>query len=130
MSKIPSIVGTFEPGIASREGGHVYKDVSGTLRADPGDNRMAVYGSDHYNQEVFKDIEPTLGVNCGTSTGRNGVVFYMKKTMNDEELTLGFDWHHSNMGVNYELEPTLHPLGTGAVMHIANKCENEKDTHE
>ena len=33
---------TFEPGIASREGGHIYEDVSGTLRANAGDNQMAV----------------------------------------------------------------------------------------
>ena len=32
---------TFEPGIASREGGHIYEDVCGTLRANAGDNQMA-----------------------------------------------------------------------------------------
>ena len=32
---------TFEPGIASREGGHIYKNVSGTLRSNAGDNQMA-----------------------------------------------------------------------------------------
>lgn len=38
---IPCVV-TFEPGIASRDGGHVYENVSGTLRATPGDNQMTV----------------------------------------------------------------------------------------
>ena len=38
---IPCVV-TFEPGIASRDGGHVYEGVSGTLRATPGDNQMTV----------------------------------------------------------------------------------------
>ena len=33
---------TFEPGISGREGGHVYDDLSGTLRANAGDNQMAV----------------------------------------------------------------------------------------
>lgn len=33
---------SFEPGIASREGGHIYEGVSGTLRAKAGDNQMAV----------------------------------------------------------------------------------------
>ena len=33
---------TLEPGIAAREGGHIYEDVSGTLRANAGDNQMAV----------------------------------------------------------------------------------------
>ena len=32
---------TFEPSIASREGGHIYEGVSGTLRAHAGDNQMA-----------------------------------------------------------------------------------------
>ena len=33
---------TLEPGIAAREGGHIYEGVCGTLRAEAGDNRMAV----------------------------------------------------------------------------------------
>ena len=33
---------TIEPGIAARDGGHIYEGVSGTLRAEAGDNRMAV----------------------------------------------------------------------------------------
>jgi DNA (cytosine-5)-methyltransferase 1 len=33
---------TLGPGIAAREGGHIYEGVSGTLRAEAGDNRMAV----------------------------------------------------------------------------------------
>lgn len=39
----------FEPGVAARCGGHVYKDVSGTLRADPGDNRASC---------VYKTAQP------------------------------------------------------------------------
>ena len=33
---------TLEPGVAAREGGHIYEGVSGTLRANAGDNQMAV----------------------------------------------------------------------------------------
>ena len=32
----------FEPGVASREGGHIYVNVSGTLRSNPGDNAMTI----------------------------------------------------------------------------------------
>ena len=41
---VPGVVSavTFEPGIAAREGGHIYEGVCGTLRAEAGDNRMAV----------------------------------------------------------------------------------------
>lgn len=38
----PSIVTCFEPGIASRVGGHIYENVAGTLRANPGDNLQVV----------------------------------------------------------------------------------------
>jgi DNA (cytosine-5)-methyltransferase 1 len=73
---------TFEPGIAQREGGHIYEGVCGTLRANAGDNRMAVaydgatpaIGFDGYNAAETGDKAATLGVNCGMSTGRNGVV--------------------------------------------------------
>lgn len=32
----------FEPGITSREGGHIYMNVSGTLRSNPGDNALTI----------------------------------------------------------------------------------------
>ena len=38
---VPGVM-AFEPGIASREGGHTYDDVSGVLRSAPGDNQMTV----------------------------------------------------------------------------------------
>ena len=38
----PAVCISFEPGIASRDGGHVYENVSGTIRATPGDNQMTV----------------------------------------------------------------------------------------
>ena len=59
---------TFEPGIAQREGGHIYEGVSGTLRAKMGDNQMAVaydgatpaIGFDAYNQAVTGDVAKSL----------------------------------------------------------------------
>lgn len=38
----PIVAYTLEPGIAAREGGHYYENVSGTLRANAGDNQMSV----------------------------------------------------------------------------------------
>ena len=57
---------TFEPGIAQREGGHIYEGVCGTLRANAGDNRMAVahatpaIGVDVYNQAVTGEVAKSL----------------------------------------------------------------------
>ena len=39
---LESIAYTLEPGIAAREGGHIYEGVCGTLRANAGDNQMAI----------------------------------------------------------------------------------------
>lgn len=65
----------FEPGIASREGGHIYEDVSGTLRANAGDNQMSVAyveGVDHFNLTTTGDKTKTL-VN-GSCPGHHNMV--------------------------------------------------------
>ena len=71
--KIMNVI-SFEPGIMSRDGGHYSEDVCGTLRANMGDNQFAVCGMDGYNGALTGDVSSTLGVNCGMTTGRNGVV--------------------------------------------------------
>jgi DNA (cytosine-5)-methyltransferase 1 len=54
---------TVEPGIAAREGGHAYEGVSGTLRANAGDNQMAVaYGISAYESNAMKSGNPHSGV--------------------------------------------------------------------
>ena len=54
---------TFEPGIASREGGHIYEGVSGTLRANAGDNQMATaYGISSYDSNAMKSSNPDSGI--------------------------------------------------------------------
>ena len=70
---VPMVM-SFEPGIMSRDGGHYYEDVCGTLRANMGDNQFAVCGMDGYNGALTGDVSSTLGVNCGMTTGRNGVI--------------------------------------------------------
>ena len=53
---------SLEPGIASREGGHIYEGVSGTLRANAGDNQMAVaYSINHQGGNVEQIIEGKVG---------------------------------------------------------------------
>ena len=71
---------TIEPGIAAREGGHIYEGVSGTLRANAGDNQMAVaytlkirsgcedgapavaYGIGSYHSNAWKSGNPDSGI--------------------------------------------------------------------
>lgn len=54
----------FEPGAASRIGGHVYEDdVAGTIRANAGDNQQAVvYGISSYESNSMKSNNPYSGV--------------------------------------------------------------------
>ena len=68
---------TFEPGIAAREGGHIYEDVSGTLRANAGDNKMSV--------------AYTLKIRSGCEGGGKGALVQTDKsatlsTLNDQYL--------------------------------------------
>lgn len=52
---------TLEPGIAAREGGHIYEGVCGTLRANAGDNQMAVaYGVETFHCNTEEEKVPTL----------------------------------------------------------------------
>ena len=91
---------TFEPGILKREGGHVYEGVSGTLRANAGDNQLSVAycesevsGYDGYNQcltgEVSKTItsgrNDTHNIPCVVHTNQNacGVDFYNQSLTGD-----------------------------------------------
>lgn len=54
----------FEPGAASRVGGHVYDDdVAGTVRANAGDNQQAVvYGISAYDSNAMKSANPNSGI--------------------------------------------------------------------
>ena len=62
---------TFEPGIASREGGHIYEGVSGTIRANAGDNQMAIaYSIENHPADSRVNIDESGTVQ--TLTGRMG----------------------------------------------------------
>ena len=54
----------FEPGAASRVGGHVYEDgKAGTVRANAGDNQQAVvYGISSYDSNSMKSDNPHSGI--------------------------------------------------------------------
>lgn len=71
----PAVCISFEPGIASRDGGHVYEGVSGTLRAMPGDNQMTVaydIGEARLRTpQEYIEKSPTITARCGT--GGNNV---------------------------------------------------------
>lgn len=75
---------TFEPGIAAREGGHIYEGVSGTLRSNAGDNQMNVaYCVENHPADSrvrIKDdgIVQTLDARMGMGGGNVPLVMFSK----------------------------------------------------
>ncbi len=64
----PAVAYSLEPGIAAREGGHIYDGVSGTLRAKAGDNQMAVaYSIENHPADSRVDIDESGKVQTLTS---------------------------------------------------------------
>jgi site-specific DNA-cytosine methylase len=64
---------TVEPGIASRDGGHYYENIAGTLRANAGDNQLSVILENHGNDsrvDISEDnVVQTLTSRMGTGGG-------------------------------------------------------------
>ena len=90
---------SFEPGITSRCGGHIYEESSGTLRAHAGDNQISVCEtvsfdpsfSSHYGGTYFEDVAKTL--TPGTAPGHHdgiayGVDLYNQSVTGDVTKTL------------------------------------------
>ena len=116
---------TLEPGIAAREGGHIYKNVSGTLRAKAGDNQMAVaYGISSYESNAMKSDNPysgiyeantsrTLDLNGGNPACNQGGIAIVESA--------GFCTEHSaksrTIGYGDEVSPTLRAGVTPAVVY-------------
>lgn len=90
----------FEPGIASREGGHIYEGVSGTLRSNAGDNQMAVayskqdipltidMGGGKSSVDIHTDRSPTLTT---THYGEPAVAYSVENHPNDSRVGINED---------------------------------------
>ena len=80
----PAVAYSLEPGIAAREGGHIYEGMSGTLRANAGDNQMAVaYSIENHPADSRVDIDEsgmvqTLTSRMGTGGGNVPMVLEPK----------------------------------------------------
>lgn len=56
------------------EGRSPWQGIAGDAEDCPGADDRAGEGFDGYNGELTGEVSSTLGVNCGVSTGRNGVI--------------------------------------------------------
>ena len=94
---------TFEPGITSREGGHVYDDVSGTLRANAGDNQMAVayvvenHPADSRVKVDDSGVVQTLTSRMGTGGGNVPLVMTFSKSRRAKSDTDFETWNESGV---------------------------------
>ena len=105
-----------EPGIAQREGGHIYEDVSGTLRANAGDNQMAVcydIGDRRRNPNEYVDVAPNLLGQMGTG-GNNVPCVVMDRSAYNQGENAKF-----NIGIDENGVAFSHiAKGPGAVCYI------------
>ena len=104
-------------------------DISRTLKTPVGGDDIPVVldaiGFDGYNSALTGDKSATIGVNCGMSTGRNGVI----DTPTNAKC---YDMTHANDVIRQgEIVPTLqHRMGTGGnqipiTMQIRTVRENQ-----
>ena len=80
----------FEPGAASRIGGHAWRDVTGTLRADMGDNQLSVAMFENHSQDarykVPLDVAQTVSATYGK--GGNNQTFVVENHPSDSRVKL------------------------------------------
>lgn len=117
---------TFEPGILKREGGHYYENICGTLRANAGDNQMAVaYRTHSFRTDDLSDTHIEVlavfeGNGCRPSHKGLGISKSDKMyTLNSTEVhgviyevesdTLVLEKHHDIKSVGYT-KGTRHDL--------------------
>ena len=123
---------SLEPGIASREGGHIYEDVSGTLRANAGDNQMSVaYSIENHPADSRVNIDESGKAQTLTSrmgTGGGNVPMVMEQVPENEHIPcVVMDRAAFNQGINAKYDIgideegkafSLVAKGPGAVCYI------------
>lgn len=114
---------TFEPGIASREGGHIYEGVCGTLRANARDNKMTVaYGISPYHSNAMLSSNPysgiyeaetsrTLDLNGGNPSCNQGGIAIV-----ETQPIYALDRAFFNQGQNALYEPQCYDDGTTSTL--------------
>ena len=102
---------TLEPGIAAREGGHIYEGVSGTLRANAGDNQMAVaYSIENHPADSRVNIDDsgkvqTLTSRMGTGGGNVPMVMEAVSISSKQQSLVTSDNLANTLGANDYKEP-------------------------
>jgi len=106
----------------------VTEDMTATLRAEAHHPPCILESSgfDGYNGDLTGDVSATIGVNCGMSSGRNGVVINPQDGNTPQNIikSAGFCTEHSakSHGIGYEEEtsPTLRAGVVPATVALEN----------
>ena len=127
---------TFEPGIAQREGGHIYEGVCGTLRANAGDNRMAcAYSVENHPADSRVNLDESGKVQTLTSrmgTGGGNVPMVMEKVyaLDRESYNCGQNFARIPGIADDGVAPTIIARGPGAVCYcLQDKSIGRKEAN-
>lgn len=106
------------------QGFRSWQRTAGSAEISPGAS-----GIDGYNGDVTGDVSATLGVNCGVSTGRNGVVLNDQggsrmDITDDVTCTLRAEAHHPPVVLTNSISLTP-PQAAGFVHSIARPLPNK-----
>ena len=88
------------------------------------ENCTGASGYDGYNGQLTDDVSSTLGVNCGMSTGRNGVVENVAYGINRSAMTSGYNSDMS-FEIEEEMSATLLAAGPNAVA-VENHAQDSR----
>lgn len=120
----------FEPGVMSRDGGHVYDGVAPTLRAEPGDNRPAV--AIPINTQIATRHNK-LGERTGLGIGGQGDPAYTLQSGHEHDVfciagnTIDRQIQNGGNGAGFqpEISYTLNTIDRHAVCVFAQNQRNE-----
>lgn len=111
----------------ARDGGHVYEDVAGTLRKEPGDNAQVVaFGSKDSGADALADVAPTLRAGGHDASHPNGgvppAVVYDMRGRGDGETVPTLCSDHASRPSDYcPVAFTIH--GTDKTAKAASETE-------
>lgn len=124
----------FEPGILKRKGGHYTEDKANTLRAQMGDNQLAVAIENHpagsYAKISKDNVCQTLTARMGTGGGNVPLVLTSEKTIciNGEVASKGEKAYANGMGWSDDISYTLTTKDRHAVCYFENDYSNYKES--
>lgn len=106
--KIMNVI-SFEPGIMSRDGGHCYENICGTLRANMGDNQSTVMCLNDQGGSVMEISEDVVGALRAQEHGHQPTVYCLQGNGIDRADTAGCNGKGWRIDQSYTLNTIDRP---------------------